>query len=162
MHILRGRPEFAFLWPRSRPGAARPTISRPRPLFLLSAARGYPRTAASLLRGVGMTVMIHTLRGQNTRLGTSVRPLLRPGISVPSLSPRPLFLLSGAARSPKDGRRGVPWPLEGRMKDRRPYVHSTPTGIFVKTSDTTHHRTPGFRELGLAEASFPRLVALGS
>jgi hypothetical protein len=40
MHILRGRPEFAFLWPRSRPGAARPTISRPRPLFLLSAARG--------------------------------------------------------------------------------------------------------------------------
>ena len=37
-------------------------------------------------------------------------------------------------------------------KDRRPYVHSTPTGIFVQTSDKTQYRTPGFRELILSAA----------
>ena len=60
----------------------------PRPLFLPSEARGWPRTGGFPLRGAGLVATIHTLRG---RTFTNTRPRLsRPGASTLHMcSPRP-------------------------------------------------------------------------
>jgi hypothetical protein len=86
IHILRSRNTRTEIF-RPWPGGLTPSDT-PRPLFLPSEARGWPRTGGFPLRGAGSVATIHTLRG---RTFANTRPRLsRPGASTLHVcSPRP-------------------------------------------------------------------------